>query len=123
MGVGKALVEQTWARPMAPRKPRASRLREARGPLSVGRSLAFPLAKLHPMAPPPRESAAAQLLERAAPPGANLSACVPLVWVPTWAFSFADSFVSSLLPIDELQNAGLIDDSCFVNLSVVRVSS
>ena len=27
------------------------------------------------------------------------------MWVPTWAFSFADSFVSSLVPIDELQSA------------------
>ena len=31
--------------------------------------------------------------------------------MPTWAFSFADSFVSSLVPIDELQSAGLIDEN------------
>lgn len=65
----------------------------------------FAFSFLHPMKPPPPGSPAAQLLKDAA-----VSPCVPLVWVPVWAFSFADSFVSSLLPIDELQSAGLIDE-------------
>ena len=68
----------------------------------------FPLAHLHPMVP--AESAGAALLARAVR-DRGLSPCVPLVWVPTWAFSFADSFVSSLVPIDELQSAGLIDEN------------
>ena len=58
----------------------------------------------------PAESAGAALLARAVR-DRGLSPCVPLVWVPTWAFSFADSFVSSLVPIDELQSAGLIDEN------------
>ena len=66
----------------------------------------FPFAYLHPMKPPRRESPAAALLAQAA-----LSPCVPLVWVPVWAFSFADSVVSSLFPVDELQSAGLIDEN------------
>lgn len=71
----------------------------------------FPFAHLHPMATPELTSAAAQLMRLASPTtGAALSPCVPLVWVPTWAFSFADSWISSLVPIDELQSAGLIDD-------------
>lgn len=66
----------------------------------------FPLAKLHPFNTVRNDSIAAGLLSHA-----KLSPCVPLVWVPTWAFSFADSFVSSLVPLDELQSAGLIDDN------------
>ena len=66
----------------------------------------FAFSYVHPLISPPRGSPAAALLSRE-----PLSSCdTPLVWVPTWAFSFADSFVSSLLPIDELQSAGLIDE-------------
>ncbi len=67
----------------------------------------FPLAHLHPMRPPTIGTSAASLLRLESD---QLSRCVPLVWVPVWAFSFADSFVSSLVPIDELQSAGLIDE-------------
>ena len=56
-------------------------------------------------------SVAAELIRLAHKSGGQvLSPCVPLVWVPTWAFSFADSWISSLVPIDELQSAGLIDE-------------
>ena len=72
-----------------------------------GSHATFPLAQLHPMRPPATGSAAASLLLRQAE---QLSRCVPLVWIPVWAFSFADSFVSSLVPIDELLSAGLINE-------------
>lgn len=65
----------------------------------------FRLSHLHPMLPPDTGSATAVLLQQA-----RLSRCTALFWVPVWAFSFADSFVSSLVPIDELQAAGLIDE-------------
>ena len=65
----------------------------------------FPLAHLHPMNVSAPTSLSAQLIKLV-----GLSDCVALYWVPTWAFSFADSFVSSLVPIDELQSAGLLDD-------------
>jgi len=72
-----------------------------------GSHATFPLAQLHPMRPPATGSTAASLLLRQAE---QLSRCVPLVWIPVWAFSFADSFVSSLVPIDELLSAGLINE-------------
>ena len=75
----------------------------------------FKLAYLHPMNVPRPESLAAQLLRMFAPhdgdAGGGLSACVPLAWVPVWAFSFADSVVSSLLPVEELLHAKLIDEA------------
>ena len=70
-----------------------------------GSHRSFPFAHLHPMHQPPQDSPVKTLLARE-----RLSTCVPLIWVPVWAFSFADSFVSSLLPLDELQSAGLIDE-------------
>lgn len=71
----------------------------------------FPFARLHPMHVTSNGRPASDLLKMAPTPGlGTLSSCVPLVWVPTWAFSFADSWISSLVPIDELQSAGLIDD-------------
>jgi hypothetical protein len=60
------------------------------------------------MRPPSAGSDAEDLLTREVSRG--VSSCVPLLWVPTWAFSFADSFISSLLPIDELISANLIDE-------------
>ena len=66
------------------------------------------LSKLHPLRPPPVASVAAQLFERHKQLG--LSRCIPLFWLPVWAFSFADSFISSLVPIEELQSARLIDE-------------
>ena len=41
--------------------------------------------------------------------GGGFSACVPLVWLPVWLMNFGESLVASLLPIDELQEARLID--------------
>ena len=41
--------------------------------------------------------------------GGGFSACVPLVWLPAWLMNFGESLVASLLPIDELQEARLID--------------
>ena len=70
-----------------------------------GSHMQFPFAQLHPMNPADANSSAATLMKRS-----SLSRCTPLVWVPVWGFSFADSFVSSLVPIDELQSAGLIDE-------------
>ena len=74
---------------------------------AFGSHATFPFAHLHAMKAPEADSAVAKLLSQAKTNA--LSACVPLVWVPVWAFSFADSFASSLVPIDELQSAGLID--------------
>ena len=71
----------------------------------------FPIGHLHPMNVSQPTSVAAELIRLAHKSGGQvLSPCVPLVWVPTWAFSFADSWISSLVPIDELQSAGLIDE-------------
>ena len=81
-----------------------------------GSHATFPLTQLHPMLPPGNGSSAAAILERH---GSPLSRCVPLVWVPTWAFSFADSFVSSLVPIDELQSAGLLDEHVLLRPDLV----
>ena len=41
--------------------------------------------------------------------GGGFSACVPLVWLPAWLMNFGESLIASLLPIDELQEAHLID--------------
>ena len=70
----------------------------------------FPFAHLHPINVSAPGSAAAQLIKISTNDGKQLSKCVPLVWVPTWAFSFADSWVSSVVPTDELQSAALIDE-------------
>lgn len=69
----------------------------------------YPLAKLHQMEAASPGSVADGMLQRAVRAN-GISTCVPLVWVPTWAWSFADSYVSSLVPLDELLSSGLIDE-------------
>ncbi|KAL1505068.1 hypothetical protein AB1Y20_008828 [Prymnesium parvum] len=73
-----------------------------------GSHQSFPLSTLHPLLPPPPASPSAALLAREIR-AAGFSACLPLVWLPVWAFSFADTFVSSVVPLFELRSAGLID--------------
>ena len=68
-----------------------------------------PLSKYHPLHAPAAGSAAARLLADEVA-GRGFSACVPLFWMPTWVMNFGESLVASLLPIDELQRARLIDD-------------
>ena len=67
-----------------------------------------PLSKLHPLRPLDPESTAIAAIEHELRLS-GFSACVPLVWLPVWAFSFADTFVSSIVPLHELLSAGLID--------------
>lgn len=75
---------------------------------AFGSHQTFAFSHLHALTSPAAGSPAAALLDRVAVD--TLSQCIPLVWVPVWAFSFADSFASSLVPIDELQSAGLVDE-------------
>lgn len=69
----------------------------------------FKLGYLHPMDAATPQSPAAKLVRRAVS-REGFSRCVPLVWVPTWAFSFAEHFINSVVPVHELMEAGLIDE-------------
>ena len=69
----------------------------------------FKLGYLHPMDAAAPQSPAAKLV-RLAVSRAGFMRCVPLVWVPTWAFSFAEHFINSVVPVHELMEAGLIDE-------------
>jgi len=69
----------------------------------------FKLGYLHPMDAAAPQSPAAKLVRRAVS-REGFSRCVPLVWVPTWAFSFAEHFINSVVPVHELMEAGLIDE-------------
>ena len=66
-----------------------------------------PLSDYHSLRHPTNPLGAA--LSADAARGGSLSACVPLVWLPAWLMNFGESLVASLLPIDELQEARLID--------------
>ena len=69
----------------------------------------FKLSYLHPMRALEPSSPGAGLLRRAVKRD-GWSPCVPLVWVPVWAFSFAEHFINSVVPVAELLEAGLIDE-------------
>ena len=65
------------------------------------------LSDYHTLRHPANPLGAAQVADAAR--GGGFSACVPLVWLPAWLMNFGESLVASLLPIDELQEARLID--------------
>ena len=67
-----------------------------------------PLAHYHPLRAPEPGTPAASLVASAVEQH-GYSPCVPLVWLPTWLMNFGESLISSLMPIDELQHARLID--------------
>jgi len=64
-----------------------------------------PLEFWHPMRAPEPGGLGAMLIKRA-----SFSPCVPLLWVPVWAFSFAEVFINSVVPLHELLEAGLVDE-------------
>lgn len=69
----------------------------------------FPLSRLHSLRPLASDSLATAAIEHEVR-HFGFSRCMPLVWLPVWAFSFADTFVSSIVPLHELLSAGLIDE-------------
>ena len=66
-----------------------------------------PLSDYHSLRHPTNPLGAALIADAAR--GGGFSACVPLVWLPAWLMNFGESLIASLLPIDELQEAHLID--------------
>ena len=66
-----------------------------------------PLSDYHSLRHPTNPLGAALVADAAR--GGSFSACVPLVWLPAWLMNFGESLIASLLPIDELQEAHLID--------------
>ena len=59
---------------------------------------------VHP--PPPDSSTFAAISRTVARQG--FSNCTPLVWLPTWPDNFAEGFVNSLVPLQELMTLGVI---------------